>query len=61
MTMPQFYLNDDNATPGFEYAREPLDDRRLGHLFFYAAHGHGIGFDIALPGTTRDGLQGFQA
>lgn len=32
--------NDD-----FFYAREPLDDRRLGHLFLYTRQGHGVGFD----------------
>lgn len=29
----------------FRYAREPLDDRRLGQLFLYARQGHGVGFD----------------
>lgn len=28
----------------FRYAREPLDDRRCGHLFWYARQGHGVGW-----------------
>jgi hypothetical protein len=28
----------------FRYAKEPLDDRRLGQLFWYARNGHGVAF-----------------
>lgn len=28
----------------FRYARDDLDDRRLGHLFWYARQGHGVAF-----------------
>ena len=29
---------------GLEYAREDLDDRRLGQLFWFARQGHGVAF-----------------
>lgn len=29
----------------FRYAKEELDERRLGHFFWYASQGHGVGFD----------------
>lgn len=32
------------GSDGFRYARQALDDRRLGQLFFYASQGHGVGF-----------------
>lgn len=28
----------------FRYAKDSLDDRRLGQLFYYASQGHGVGF-----------------
>ena len=32
------------GTEGLQYARDPLDDRRLGHLFWFARQGHGVAF-----------------
>jgi hypothetical protein len=32
------------GTETFKYAKEHLDERRLGHLFFYARQGHGVSF-----------------
>lgn len=30
------------GSDAFRYATEPLDDRRCGHLFWYARQGHGV-------------------
>jgi hypothetical protein len=32
------------GSEGLRYAREALDDRRLGQLFWYARNGHGVSF-----------------
>jgi len=41
----------------FRYAREVLDDRRLGHLFWYARQGHGVGFEDDGSADCLDRLQ----
>lgn len=32
------------GSPSFRYGRNPLDDERLGQLFWYARNGHGVSF-----------------
>ena len=33
------------GSKAFRYAKEELDETRLGHFFWYASQGHGVGFD----------------
>src|SRR6478672_11473225 len=33
------------GSASFRYAKESLDETRLGQLFWYARQGHGVGFD----------------
>ena len=33
------------GSESFRYAKEELDETRLGHFFWYARQGHGVGFD----------------
>lgn len=45
------------GSPEFKYAREALDDRRCGHLFWYARQGHGVAWTDDGNAEYLHGLQ----
>lgn len=45
------------GSPEFRYAKEALDDRRCGHLFWYARQGHGVSWDDDGSADCLVGLQ----
>ncbi len=52
------------GSEGLRYAREALDDRRLGQLFWYARNGHGVAFtddgDSVILKALQVRAQGFR-
>lgn len=45
------------GSPEFRYAKESLDDRRCGHLFWYTRQGHGVSWNDDGSADCLDGLQ----
>jgi hypothetical protein len=45
------------GSPGLRYASIPLDDERLGMLFWYARNGHGVAFTDDVDAPCLEALQ----